>query len=91
MADNGKGVLFKNDKKKTANQPDYTGSATLTEALLKEYETAMTNGEVKIDLAAWIKEGRSGKFLSLSVSAPYKGERKQTSKSVPDDESDAPF
>lgn len=91
MADNGKGVLFKNDKKRAENHPDYTGNFTLTAALLKEYEAAMVNGEVKVDLAAWIKEGRKGKFLSLSVNAPYKGERKTQSAPQGDDSDDAPF
>jgi hypothetical protein len=93
MADNGKGVLFKNDKKNKDTHPDYTGNVVLTEALLKEYESAMVNGEVKVDLAAWIKEGKRGKFLSLSASAPYKGERRSASKPVASDglDDDAPF
>lgn len=47
----GQGSLFKNNKTKET-QPDYTG-------------------EVKIEgkvyrLSAWIKEGKNGKFMSLS-------------------------
>jgi hypothetical protein len=94
MADNGKGVLFKNDKKNKDTHPDYTGNVVLTEALLKEYEGAMVNGEVKVDLAAWIKEGKRGKFLSLSASAPYTGARRAApakSSSQGDDLEDAPF
>ena len=48
----GQGSLFKNDKK-TGNQPDYRG-------------TAMVGGQVK-RISAWIKEGKNGKFFSLSI------------------------
>ncbi len=44
------GSLFKNEKTKD-NQPDYTGKCLI-------------NGET-LRIAAWIKEGRSGKFMSL--------------------------
>lgn len=91
MADNGKGVLFKNDKKKEDRHPDYTGNFTMTMGLLKAYEAAMVNGEVRVDLAAWIKEGKKGKFLSLSVSAPYDGARKPRPPRAVEDDSDAPF
>lgn len=50
------GVLFRNDDKKSEKSPDYTG-------------TAMIDG-VEKRLAAWIKEGRKGKFMSLSFSEP---------------------
>ena len=46
------GSLFKNDKKKTDKHPDYTG-----------------HGEIGGDeywFSAWIKEGKKGKFMSLS-------------------------
>ena len=47
------GVLFKNDKKESGNQPDYKGNITV-------------NG-VEYWLSAWIKEGKSGKFMGLAV------------------------
>lgn len=72
MADNAKGVLFKAEKKSNAH-PDYTGNFVLTRDLLREYAEQMGNSqELKVQLAAWIKDGQKGKFLSLSVSAPYK-------------------
>ena len=47
------GVLFKNDKKETGNQPDYKGNITVA--------------GVEYWLSAWIKEGKSGKFMGLAV------------------------
>ena len=47
------GVLFKNDKKESANQPDYKGNITVD--------------GVDYWLSAWIKEGKSGKFMGLAV------------------------
>jgi len=49
-----KGVLFKNDRKEKENQPDYTGKITL--------------GGKEKRLAAWLKDGQKGKFMSLQVS-----------------------
>ena len=48
------GVLFKNDRKERDNQPDYTGKINV--------------GGVEKRLAAWIKEGKNGKYMSLKVS-----------------------
>lgn len=48
------GVLFKNDKKDAENQPDYKGSIKID--------------GVEMRLSAWIKEGKKGKFMSISVS-----------------------
>ena len=48
------GVLFRNDKKDTPNHPDYKGGLTV-------------NGQ-EYWLSAWIKEGKSGKFMGLALS-----------------------
>jgi len=48
------GVLFKNDKKEQEKHPDYKGSI-------------MVDGN-EYWLSAWIKEGKSGKFMGLAVS-----------------------
>lgn len=47
------GNLFKNDKGGNDKRPDYRGDICI-------------NGEV-YELAAWIKEGNKGKFMSLSA------------------------
>jgi len=48
------GVLFKNDKKETEKHPHYKGNITVDG---KDYW-----------LSAWVKEGKSGKFMGLAVS-----------------------
>ena len=47
------GVLFKNDKKDKPTSPDYKGNITVD--------------GVDYWLSAWIKEGKSGKFMGLAV------------------------
>ncbi len=46
------GILFKNDRKETDKQPDYTGNCTIEG---KDYW-----------MSAWIKQGNKGKFMSFA-------------------------
>jgi hypothetical protein len=71
------GVLFKNDKKEQEKHPDYKGSI-------------MVDGN-EYWLSAWIKEGKSGKFMGLAVS-PKDGQP-PASKPVPSNlkDDDIPF
>jgi len=48
------GSIFKNTRKQTPAQPDYTGHL-------------MINGEL-MQLAGWVKEGKTSAFLSLKLS-----------------------
>jgi len=72
------GVLFKSDKRDNERAPHYKGNITVDG---KDYW-----------LSAWIKDGKSGKFMGLAVSpketqqAPVKA-----SNSVADMDSDLPF
>ena len=47
-------VLFKNNQKRSENSPDYTGKINV-------------DGQ-ELRLAAWLKEGKNGKFFSGKVS-----------------------
>ena len=75
------GALFKNDKKGNDKAPDYAGKINVDGKDLR--------------LAAWIKEGKSGKFMSLKVSEfTEKKEVKPAAKSsgsFEDLDSDLPF
>ena len=73
------GVLFKNDKKETGNHPDYKGNITV--------------GGKDYWLSAWIKEGKSGKFMGLAVSPKeeYKAKPSERSKATGFDDQDLPF
>lgn len=50
----GKGTIFKNDRKEKDTHPDWRG-------------TAMVNGAL-VEIAMWEKEGKRGTFYSVSVS-----------------------
>lgn len=49
-------ILFKNEKK-SEKSPDYTGEITLEDGTKKR-------------LAAWIKQGKNGKFMTGKISEP---------------------
>lgn len=75
------GVLFKNDKKDSERHPDYKGSLVV-------------NGQ-DYWLSAWIKEGKSGKFMGLALS-PKEAQAPAVAKPAAkgsgfDDFEDAPF
>ena len=71
------GVLFKNDKIENERSPTYKGNITVDG---KDYW-----------LSAWIKEGKSGKFMGLAVSPKEEYQPKQAPKKASIDESDLPF
>jgi hypothetical protein len=70
-------ALFRNERKETSAQPDFTGPGSVTPDVLKAwYEAAVSNdavfderGNIKIRVAGWKKESSGGKaYISLSVS-----------------------
>lgn len=63
------GVLFKNDRKESDRHPDYVGKCAV-------------NG-VELRLAAWIKTGAKGKYMSLSFSEPRGQQERAPEKTSP--------
>ena len=72
------GVLFRSDKKENDRAPDYKGNITVDG---QDYW-----------LSAWIKEGKSGKFMGLAVSPKEDYQSKQAPKKAGfEDSDDMPF
>lgn len=71
------GVLFRSDKKDNDRAPDYKGNITV--------------GGQDYWLSAWIKEGKSGKFMGLAVSPKEEYQPKQAPKKVSIADEDLPF
>ena len=72
-----KGSLFTNDKKETEKHPDYKGNITV-------------NGQ-DYWLSAWIKEGKSGKFMGLAVNPKDAQPPASNPRKAVIDDSDIPF
>ena len=72
------GVLFRNDKRENEKAPNYKGNITV--------------GGQDYWLSAWIKEGKSGKFMGLAVSPKEDYQPKQAPKKSNFDDLDSlPF
>lgn len=71
------GAIFKNDKKTSANQPDYRGKVNV-------------NGK-EMEVALWVKQGKNGSFFSAAFSEPYVAPETMERVSVSNDVDDLPF
>ena len=71
------GVLFKSDKIENERSPQYKGNITV--------------GGQDYWLSAWIKEGKSGKFMGLAVSPKEEYQPKQAPKKASFADEDLPF
>lgn len=59
--DTNRGAVFENAPRRTERSPDFDGEAQITADL---------SGQ-PVEVAAWMKEGRSKRFLSLSFKKPF--------------------
>lgn len=71
------GVLFKNDRKELDKHPDYRGSIDVDG---KEFW-----------LSAWIREGKNGKFMSLSIKPKEQESRQQPQRQSRRNHEEPPF
>ena len=71
------GVLFKNDKKETDKHPDYTGNVNVD--------------GTEFRLSAWIKQGKSGKFMSLALKPKDDAKKPRNGPPANEDADDIPF
>jgi len=71
------GAIFKNDKKTTANQPDYRGKVNV-------------NGK-EMEIALWVKQGKNGSFFSAAFSEPYVAPETMERVPISNDIDDLPF
>ena len=68
------GALFKNRKKQTEKQPDYTGNIEMSADVVKDLMAQLNEGvkHPKADLSAWIRQSKGGmNFLSIISSVFY--------------------
>lgn len=88
------GALFPNRNKTNERAPDLSGDLELSMDQLKILVAlAKRNEPLKLRMAAWSKEGRSGRFYSVTLSEnKQQGDSRPAPKKRDDfDDSDIPF
>ena len=72
------GALFLQTNKRSEKAPDYSGNLEISKELFKYLlEEAKAGRPIKMDLAGWKKQSKSGTtFLSIVANKPYVKEQK---------------
>lgn len=78
------GALWKRQKR-SDKAPDMGGEVLITQELLDSLPRD-EDGDLRLEVSAWIRQTAKGEFLSLKVAKPYNAESsKQTKKETQDD------
>ena len=70
--------LFRNNKKTSDAQPDYRGTIKLEDG-------------TELELSAWLKDGKNGKFFSGTVREPYRKQQTDAPPPAAEPSDDCPF
>ena len=80
------GALFINRNKTNDKQPDLSGDVEITMDTLKALvDLAKKNQPLKMRMAGWVKEGKSGKFFSIQLSDNKQQEKPKPKVAFEDD------
>lgn len=80
------GALFINRNKTNDKQPDLSGDVEITMETLKALvDLAKKNQPLKMRMAGWVKEGKSGKFYSIQLSENKQQDRPKPKPAIDDD------
>lgn len=80
------GALFINRNKTNEKAPDLSGDVEINMETLKALvELAKKNEPLKMRMAGWVKEGKSGKFYSIQLSENKQQEKAKPKASFDDD------
>ncbi len=88
------GALFVNKNKKSEKAPDLSGDMELSPEDFQKLMAMHKAGDpIMLRAAAWIKEGRSGKFYSMTLvpKEEYQGKGGSNNSRRKDDDDDLPF
>lgn len=88
------GALFVNKNKKNEKAPDLSGDMELSPEDFQKLMAMHKAGDpIMLRAAAWIKEGRSGKFYSMTLAPKeeYQGKGGGNNSRRKDDDDDLPF
>jgi hypothetical protein len=80
------GALFINRNKTNEKAPDLSGDVEINMDTLRALvELAKKNEPLKMRMAGWVKEGKSGKFYSIQLSENKQQEKPKPKVSFDDD------
>lgn len=77
------GALWKRPKRND-KAPDMGGEVLLTQELIDSLPRD-EDGDIRMELSAWIRKTAKGEFLSIRVSKPWNSDKPQQKKEIEDD------